>query len=623
MLKLAWPRAMRAVLAGVLVLVVAVIVFYFVSHRRPPTVVPAKVTEVPAKQVEKQEGIEHIDFRGERTIQVKAGTWRRGDDDLFYLEKDVEVRDLAKKGGKEIFISGDKVSYDKDWAEVRLQGNAMLKYGDVQFESSDFVYRKEADVLSTENGVAISSPKLSGSAARMTYSFKEETTRLEGEVSLRSKGESADSPPFKINARVLTYRRPERRGRAEGEAGFSLGDSRGGAEAIDFRMTDDEQYLLEFSLRGQAWASLVEAAKSDASGPAVSRTHEMQAEEMDGRAFLDLNRIHSVEARGGCLLDSHVGDGRPVRVRSGEMKFVFDKLGGLREYQAVTQANLVERGRDGEVARTISGANIAIEGQGDSLLVEAPESGEASVISPEIEITGRQIKLMPRTEDIFAAGNVKILLKGRAKEGESVGFFSGGQPVMAVAGAMSYESTAERLRIGDGARMWQEKQVLSGNEISVERATGALQGSGHVQAVFPRVSKKEPAKEEKLEVGGDSLSFSQKDHLLTYRNACWLKTQNISLTSDRIDVRMTGEGNTIRTIEAKGRVVIISDFREGRGNNALYDLDKETIDLTGNPSLTDKEKGVIEGDKLTFYLDDGRIHVENSDRDRSITVIKS
>jgi lipopolysaccharide export system protein LptA len=56
---------------------------------------------------------------------------------------------------------------------------------------------------------------------------------------------------------------------------------------------------------------------------------------------------------------------------------------------------------------------------------------------------------------------------------------------------------------------------------------------------------------------------------------------------------------------------------------ALYDLDKETIVLTGNPSLIDKEKGTVEGDKLTFHLGDGRILVENKDRERPVTFIKS
>jgi lipopolysaccharide export system protein LptA len=623
MLRLAWPRAVRAVLAVILILVVMVILAYFVSHRRPPTVVPGKVADIPVEQVEKQEGIEHLEFRGDRTIHVKAGSWHRGEDGRFYLEKDVEVRDLAKKGGREIFIAGDRIVYDKDWSEARLEGNAKVRFGDLLFESSDFDYRKAADVLSTEHGVVISSPKLNGTASRMTYSFKDEIIRLEGSVSLQGSGKDADSGPFMLQGSVLTYRRLERKGRGEGEAGFSLGESRGRAETIDFRVTDDEQHLLDFSLKGGAEASLVEGKESAGANPVFSRRHDIRAQEIDGRVFLNMNRIHSIEARGGCSVDSLTSEGRPLRVRSGEMLFVFDRWGGLREYRAVGRTDLVERGADGLIARTISGETIIIEGPGDLLRVAAAEGGEAMLDSAESEITARVIELAPRTEDIFAAGGVKLLLKARREGRKSVGFFFGQQPVMAVSGALSYAKGIDRLILSEGARMWQGKQMLSGNELSAQRDTGELRGSGRVQAVFPRASKKQAGKEERLEVGGESLNFSPGDHLLTYQSKCWLKTQNASLTSDRIDVFMSGEGNAITTIEAGGRVVIVSGFREGRGDKALYELDKETIDLTGNPSLTDKEKGVIEGDKLTFYLGDGRIHVENRDRERSVTVIKS
>ena len=50
--------------------------------------------------------------------------------------------------------------------------------------------------------------------------------------------------------------------------------------------------------------------------------------------------------------------------------------------------------------------------------------------------------------------------------------------------------------------------------------------------------------------------------------------------------------------------------------------ENETIVLLGNPVLLDKNKGKIEGDKLTFFIADDRIKVENQGQERSITVIK-
>ena len=85
-------------------------------------------------------------------IHAKADTYYKGDDGLFHLENNVEVRDLANKDGKEICISGDKVTYDKDWTEARLEGKGKVKYGDLTFESAAFDYRKSGDALTTDLG---------------------------------------------------------------------------------------------------------------------------------------------------------------------------------------------------------------------------------------------------------------------------------------------------------------------------------------------------------------------------------------------------------------------------------------------------------------------------------------
>ena len=119
--------------------------------------------------------------------------------------------------------------------------------GDLQFESSGLrLTRRPPTSLSTEHGVVFSSPKLNGNRNAMTYSFKEETILLEGDG--RASGQGRIRKPDRrliINGGVLTYRRLERRGEGKGKVGFSLGDSRGQAEAISFRVTDDEQYLMD------------------------------------------------------------------------------------------------------------------------------------------------------------------------------------------------------------------------------------------------------------------------------------------------------------------------------------------------------------------------------------------
>lgn len=73
------------------------------------------------------------------------------------------------------------------------------------------------------------------------------------------------------------------------------------------------------------------------------------------------------------------------------------------------------------------------------------------------------------------------------------------------------------------------------------------------------------------------------------------------------------------TRSKSGPVMISMGDRDASGDLAVYDIKQDTITVTGNPVLKEKETGEVRGDKLTFYLTDGRIQVQ----ERSSAAIKS
>ena len=93
--KLSLTRVLRLAVALVLLVVTAVIFFYFLSHRRPRTATVLNQEEIPAQKVEKQEGIEHFDFKGDRVIRAKAERHYAGEDGRYYMEGNVEIQSLA------------------------------------------------------------------------------------------------------------------------------------------------------------------------------------------------------------------------------------------------------------------------------------------------------------------------------------------------------------------------------------------------------------------------------------------------------------------------------------------------------------------------------------------------
>jgi lipopolysaccharide export system protein LptA len=118
------------------------------------------------------------------------------------------------------------------------------------------------------------------------------------------------------------------------------------------------------------------------------------------------------------------------------------------------------------------------------------------------------------------------------------------------------------------------------------------------------------------------MRYTPENHQLVYKEACTLNVKNYTMSSKTMAVSLKKEDGKMKMIDALANVVITQESKEGRGGEAHYSPDQGMIILTGTPQLTDKNKGTSRGDKLTFYLSDGRILVENKERERSETVIK-
>jgi lipopolysaccharide transport protein LptA len=624
MTKLQLARVIRLVIALGLLVVIAVILWYFISHRRPLSVVPLKTEDIPAEKVERQEGVEHFDFKGERVIRAKAERHYAGQDGRYYLEGNVEIRDLGKEKGEEIVLHGDRVSYDKDWGEVLLEGKAKLQYEGLTVESPAFSYLKKQEYLTTDQGVVFASRTVSGKAQKMAYSFKAASVLLEGAVEMEFREETEARTPLLVRGDTVTFLRKKRKGEVAGNVSFSFDRSRGQADTLRFDLTPDEQSVRAFYLKGNVRVAVVERPEP---APAESRTADLErdvsAEEVIIRAFKNRQQISQVEARNGCLMKSSSPEGQTTEVASERMTMGFDRRGILREFLAGGGARLVERSPSADILRSVSGEQILIGAQGRTWRIRAPEGGEARVDSPDSDVTAQSFVISQQRESLAASGSVKVIVKFRPEAEGSVGFFSNEQPVLGAAERMRFEGSIDRLELTEGVRMWQGNDALYADRVTVLKKTGEIAAEGKVRTVFSRPSEGEAQGEEKVEIGGDKLGFNPAENRLDFEPGGWLKSKELALNSDRISVALKEKTSVIQQIEARGKVNIIEELREGKGEQAVYDLSQKTIVLTGSPTVIDKEKGVIKGEKLTFRLGEGRIQVENKDRERSTTVIKS
>jgi lipopolysaccharide export system protein LptA len=109
---------------------------------------------------------------------------------------------------------------------------------------------------------------------------------------------------------------------------------------------------------------------------------------------------------------------------------------------------------------------------------------------------------------------------------------------------------------------------------------------------------------------------------VVYTEKVNFKARDIVLTAKLLKISLEEESSDMLNIVVHDKVVVVQKSYEGRGDEARFDVKEEIITVVGNPVFIDKDKGRTEGGKLTFHMADGRIVVENKDRERSITVIK-
>lgn len=132
-----------------------------------------------------------------------------------------------------------------------------------------------------------------------------------------------------------------------------------------------------------------------------------------------------------------------------------------------------------------------------------------------------------------------------------------------------------------------------------------------VQAqVAPKLSNKEP-----VEIVSDALEVLQNEKKAIFTGNVIATQGSINMRSNSMTVfyresadnasGAEGMGKGIYRIEADGSVLFTTPTETARGDQAVYLVDEDTIDLLGNVFLT-RDKNMLKGTKLVYNLKTGR-----------------
>ena len=601
---------------GVILVIVAVHFFL----KRQAAVAPPAGTASPAPEpgadVDRKEGVEHVIFNGDKgKIRVKADRFYAGPDDLDHLEGHVEVVDYGRTGTQELTLTAEKVDYDQDLTFFKVSGGAKVKDKDSLFESPAFDYDKKREVVRTDRGIVFTSDRLDASSREFLYEKRAQTLAFSGDVKIALRPRLATSFPLNAAGESFLYKRRAKSGRMDGSVRMAHGKSRSSADALTFQLSDDEQQVEALTLTGSAAVTFFKDA-----GQGGGAGQEIRAEDIRMTVYPEDQSVSRLKAEGGCVIKLELEAGAQDEIQADTAIVRFDPQGELTDFTATGSARMALGGGKAE-ERRIRGESVVYARKGDVLKARGAADAPARIDSDRTEVEAALISVGLGTGNMSASGDVKLVLKPAA-DGKAVGFFSKDKPVFITCRSLAYAQEKKFFALREDVRIWQDRDVVLAKEFDIQEKSGAVSGRGGVKASFTHKPKDKPA-EERLEIGAERMAFVPRSRGIEFEGSCELKTPVLRITSASLALRFKAEGNEIDKLVARGQVVIFQEGKEGRGKEAVYDLKTATVVLTGNPVLVDKERGVTEGDKLTFHLGDGRITVENKRRDRSATVIKS
>lgn len=131
--------------------------------------------------------------------------------------------------------------------------------------------------------------------------------------------------------------------------------------------------------------------------------------------------------------------------------------------------------------------------------------------------------------------------------------------------------------------------------------------SAHAQQEARTIDSDKP-----VEIVADSLEILQPKQIAIFTGNVIATQGDINMKANRMVVHYndagaagTGSVEGVQRIEASGDVLFTTPIETAKGDEAVYNVDTEIIDLTGNVLLT-REKNVLKGTKLTYNMATGR-----------------
>ena len=396
------------------------------------------------------ENVQFVQFKGDKgKIEARGDRNVRAGDGLYRMEGNVEIVDHGRKGGREIKIRGDSLTYDKDWTSFSLQGRVRVEFKDMRLEASDFTYERDKEVMSTSAGVSIVSPGFEASSRKMIFYTQEEEAVLEDDVRVSVRIRLSPERPLVLTGQKFHFGFKRRSGNVEGGLALEHGKSLGNADTAILEQFPDTDDLRLVELAGNVRLH-VEEPRAGASGkegtpPAKAASprspgakeagssfrtelrlgdslrQEIEASSVRLFAHRDAPALERIELGGSAVIAFHFASGATTGIAGEAVRLDFDRTGGLAAFGADTGAWIESRGAARELLHSLEGESIRYSGDASVMTVARSEKTRARLAGVSSEVQADKITIFVERDDFEAEGGVQMRSQSAVARGGDPG----------------------------------------------------------------------------------------------------------------------------------------------------------------------------------------------------------
>ncbi len=627
-MKTHYSKWLKIVTVLGLIFVLSIIAVNFVSRSKSNLPIDNNTKKAVPNRLEDKEKIEHIEVvKGvKKNFDFTAGRHYLAKDGLYHLEGNVRAV-LTKTGrDQDIVLEGNEVVHDKERSFFFLQGKAKIESGDLEAESSSIEYTKSRGVFLIKKGVVLKSDKIQGSARQMEFSDLHQKIKLTKDVRIQLKPNIETRFPLIILTNFFEYNHEQKRGSARDGVQLIQGESTASAKRLSFSLTPDGNFIKELVLKGKVRAVLLQeehkVASIDAESafPLFPEKRTIQAGDLRIKGFRNLSQVRSFSAHGGSRISFEAPSGESTLIQAKSIDLFITREGRIREFKAEHKARIIQKNSAGELLQLLEGNKLTIAKKRHILNVKGQKDLSPRFVNLFSDITAETISINLKSGAFEAAGGLKVILRMTTSR-ETPGLFEKDIPVFITASSLRYSAMEKRFLFKGHIQIWQADTIFQADELFLWTETGKIQGAGHIISRMMFQPDKD-ANKTRIVISAEKMQFDPDKNLMSFKDKSVIQIDDLSVSAGRVFILIKEGKGQIREMTASGDVHFKQGGRGGKAEEAHYDLNNRSVTLVGNPEIIDPIKGTFQGNKLTFYMSDDRILVDNKGQDRSITVIK-